>query len=134
MPKDNIDRAIAKGSGAGADADAFEAVTYEGYGPGGVAVLVEALTDNRNRTASEVRHLFTRHGGNLGESGCVSWMFSRRGYFAIERPEPSADADERFMELALELGADDISIEPDQARAVVEIGRASCRERVSLTV
>src|SRR6266550_4776017 len=74
MPKDNIERAIAKGSGAGADADAFEAVTYEGYGPGGVAILVEALTDNRNRTSSDVRHLFTKHGGNLGEPGSVAWI------------------------------------------------------------
>jgi YebC/PmpR family DNA-binding regulatory protein len=112
VPGDTIERAIKKGTGE-LEGESYEEVVYEGYGPGGIAILVEGLTDNRNRTASEVRHLFTRHGGNLGESGCVSWMFSRRGYFAIERPEPTADADERFMELALELGADDISIEPD---------------------
>src|SRR5215213_8285650 len=79
MPKDNIERAIAKGTGADSDADAFEAVLYEGYGPGGVAVLVEALTDNRNRTSSEVRHIFTKHGGNLGEPGSVAWTFEKKG-------------------------------------------------------
>src|SRR5262249_48357118 len=77
MPKENIERAIAKGSGADADASSFETVVYEGYGPEGVAVLVEAVTDNRNRTASEVRHAFTRHGGNLGTTGAVAWQFER---------------------------------------------------------
>ena len=77
MPKDNIERAIAKGSGADADGSSFETVVYEGYGPEGVAVLVEALTDNRNRTASEVRHAFTKHGGNLGTTGAVAWQFER---------------------------------------------------------
>ena len=84
VPGDNIERAIKKGTGE-LEGEAYEEVVYEGYGPGGVAVLVEGLTDNRNRTASEIRHLFTRHGGNLGDSGCVAWMFNRRGYFAIER-------------------------------------------------
>ena len=79
MPKDNIDRAIAKGSGEGTDGAIFETVVYEGYGPEGVAVLVEALTDNRNRTAADVRHLFTKHGGNLGATGAVAWQFERRG-------------------------------------------------------
>src|SRR5690349_18721311 len=79
MPKDNIERAIARGSGADADSAAYETVIYEGYGPSGVAVLVEALTDNRNRTASEVRHLFARNDGNLGASGAVAWLFERRG-------------------------------------------------------
>src|SRR5882724_1166290 len=78
MPKDNIERAIAKGTGEGADANAYEAVIYEGYGPGGVAILVEALTDNRNRTGSEVRHAFTSHGGNLGEPGSVAWTFEKK--------------------------------------------------------
>ena len=78
MPKDNIERAVAKGTGADSDADAYEAVLYEGYGPGGVAILVEALTDNRNRTGSEVRHTFTKHGGNLGEPGSVAWTSRRR--------------------------------------------------------
>jgi YebC/PmpR family DNA-binding regulatory protein len=118
VPGDTIERAIKKGTGE-LEGEAFEEVIYEGYGPGGVAILVEGLTDNRNRTASEVRHLFTRHGGNLGDSGSVTWMFSRRGYFAIERGGKSAATpatpatDEQIMELALELGADDISIEPD---------------------
>lgn len=112
VPGDTIERAIKKGTGE-LEGESYEEVVYEGYGPGGIAILVEGLTDNRNRTASEVRHLFTRHGGNLGESGCVSWMFSRRGYFAIERPVSTPEADERFMELALELEADDISIEAD---------------------
>src|SRR5205823_10784851 len=79
MPKDNIDRAVAKGSGADADASQFETVVYEGYGPSGVAVIVEALTDNRNRTASDVRHTFTKNDGNLGTTGAVAWLFERRG-------------------------------------------------------
>src|ERR671911_875861 len=79
MPKENIERAIAKGTGAGADAAAFESIVYEGYGPSGVAILVEALTDNRNRTASEVRHIFAKNDGNLGTSGAVAWLFERRG-------------------------------------------------------
>jgi YebC/PmpR family DNA-binding regulatory protein len=83
MPKDNIERAIAKGSGAGSEGAGFETVVYEGYGPEGVAVLVEALTDNRNRTASEVRHLFSKHGGNLGATGAVAWQFERRGLVLV---------------------------------------------------
>src|SRR5213080_2496099 len=79
MPKDNIERAIAKGTGAGADADAIESVVYEGYGPAGVAILVEALTDNRNRTGSEVRAAFTRRNGNMGEPGSVAWIFEKKG-------------------------------------------------------
>ena len=109
VPNDNIERAIKKGTGEIAS-EVYEEVIYEGYGPGGVAVLVEAATDNRNRTAGEVRHLFARNGGNLGEAGCVAWMFHRRGYFAVEK---SAMDEERFMELALELGADDVAIEED---------------------
>src|SRR5213082_2418922 len=79
MPKDNIERAIAKGIGAGADADTYENVVYEGYGPGGVALLIEALTDNRNRTGAEVRHILSKNGGNLGEPGSVSYLFDKRG-------------------------------------------------------
>jgi YebC/PmpR family DNA-binding regulatory protein len=110
VPNDNIDRAIKKGTGE-LEGEAYEEVTYEGYGPGGVALLVEGLTDNRNRTAGEVRNLFVRHGGSLGENGCVSWMFQRRGYFAFDR---DAMSEEAFMELALELGVDDISVEEEQ--------------------
>jgi len=109
VPGDTIERAIKKGTGE-LEGESYEEVVYEGYGPGGVAILVEGMTDNRNRTASEVRHLFTRHGGNLGDSGSVSWIFKRRGYFAIERGKLD---EEKFMELALELGADDIAIEPE---------------------
>src|SRR5437763_6125005 len=83
MPKDNIERAIAKGTGADSDADAFEPVTYEGYGTGGVAILVEALTDNRNRTSAEVRHAFTKHGGSLGEPGSVAWTFEKKGELVL---------------------------------------------------
>jgi YebC/PmpR family DNA-binding regulatory protein len=105
MPKDNIERAIQRGSGAGADAAAFETVVYEGYGPEGVAVLVEALTDNRNRTAADVRHLFAKHGGNLGASGVVAWQFERRGIVLV--PADGADEDE-LMLAAAEGGADDV--------------------------
>jgi YebC/PmpR family DNA-binding regulatory protein len=105
MPRDNIDRAIAKGSGAGADAEAFEAVVYEGYGPEGVAVIVEALTDNRNRTASNVRHMFAKNGGNLGATGAVAWQFERRGVVVV--PAEGIDEDELFL-AAADGGADDV--------------------------
>jgi YebC/PmpR family DNA-binding regulatory protein len=108
MPKDNIDRAIAKGSGADADASAFETVVYEGYGPSGVAVIVEALTDNRNRTASDVRHTFAKNDGNLGGSGAVSWLFERRGVVLV----PAAGTDEDELTLAAaEGGAEDIALD-----------------------
>jgi YebC/PmpR family DNA-binding regulatory protein len=105
MPKENIERAIAKGSGADADAASFETVVYEGYGPEGVAVLVEAVTDNRNRTASEVRHAFTKHGGNLGTTGAVAWQFERRGVVVV--PADGADEDSLVM-AAADAGADDV--------------------------
>jgi YebC/PmpR family DNA-binding regulatory protein len=105
MPKENIERAIARGAGSAADADAFEAVTYEGYGPGGVAVYVEALTDNRNRTASEVRHIFAKNDGNLGTSGAVAWQFERKGVILV----PAAGADEDELTLAAaDAGAEDV--------------------------
>jgi YebC/PmpR family DNA-binding regulatory protein len=106
MPKDNIDRAIAKGAGTDGDASAFETVVYEGYGPAGVAVIVEALTDNRNRTASEVRHVFSRNDGNLGGSGVVAWLFERRGIVVVRAD--GVDEDE-LMLAAAEGGADDVS-------------------------
>jgi YebC/PmpR family DNA-binding regulatory protein len=110
MPKDNIDRAIAKGSGADADGDAYETVIYEGYGPEGVAVIVEALTDNRNRTASDVRHLFDRNGGNLGTTGAVAWQFERRGVVLV----PASGVDEEELLLAAaDGGADDIEQDGD---------------------
>jgi YebC/PmpR family DNA-binding regulatory protein len=106
VPNDTIDRAVQKGTGE-LEGESFEEVSYEGYGPGGVAVLVEAMTDNRNRTVAELRHLFSRSGGNLGENGCVAWMFERRGYFAIEA---DAMSEEELMELAVALGVDDFEV------------------------
>ena len=108
MPKDNIERAIAKGSGADAEGSAYDTVVYEGYGPEGVAVLVEALTDNRNRTASEVRHQFTKHGGNLGATGAVAWQFERRGIVLVGAEE--ADEEEVLL-AAAEAGADDVELD-----------------------
>jgi YebC/PmpR family DNA-binding regulatory protein len=105
MPKDNIERAIAKGSGADADAASFETVVYEGYGPEGVAVLVEAVTDNRNRTASEVRHAFTKHGGNLGTTGAVAWQFERRGVVVVSADGTDEDS---LLLTAADAGADDV--------------------------
>ncbi|RDI74929.1 DNA-binding regulatory protein, YebC/PmpR family [Gaiella occulta] len=105
MPKDNIERAIARGTGADADGSAFETVVYEGYGPEGVAVIVEALTDNRNRTASDVRHLFSKHGGNLGATGAVAWQFERRGIVLVAAE--GVDEEELFL-LAADAGADDV--------------------------
>ena len=106
MPKDNIERSIARGSGADADANAFDHVLYEGYGPSGVAVLVEALTDNRNRTAAEVRHAFDKHDGNLGTSGAVAWLFERRAVVLV--PADGVDEDE-LMLAAADGGADDLA-------------------------
>jgi YebC/PmpR family DNA-binding regulatory protein len=109
MPKDNIERAISKGTGAGADADAIESVLYEGYGPAGVAILVEALTDNRNRTGSEVRHLFTKSGGNLGEPGSVAWVFEKKGIVVVDASRYSEDD----LMPAIEAGAEDVGIDED---------------------
>jgi YebC/PmpR family DNA-binding regulatory protein len=108
MPKDTIERAIARGSGADADASQFETIVYEGYGPSGVAVIVEALTDNRNRTAGEVRNVFTKNDGNLGGSGAVAWLFERHGVVVVDAD--GVDGDE-LMLAAAEGGADDV--EPD---------------------
>ena len=108
MPKDTIERAIARGAGTDADAAAYETIVYEGYGPEGVAVLVEALTDNRNRTASDVRHLFTKHGGNLGTTGAVAWLFERRGVVLVDAE--GTDEDELTL-AAAEGGADDVELD-----------------------
>lgn len=110
VPGDNIDRAIKKGTGE-LEGESYEEITYEGFGPAGVAVLVEVATDNRNRTTPEIRHLFTKHGGAMAEAGSVAWMFKRRGYFAID---PAGMTEEQLMELALELGVDDITVEEDR--------------------
>ncbi len=110
MPNDNISRSIKRAAGD-ANADNYESITYEGYGPCGVAVIVEALTDNRNRTASDVRHLFDKYGNGLGNTGCVGWMFDRKGVIAIERTA-SLDEDEVMM-TALDAGAEDFAAEDD---------------------
>jgi YebC/PmpR family DNA-binding regulatory protein len=108
MPKDNIERAIARGSGTGADAAAYEHISYEGYGPGGVAVYVDVLTDNRNRTAGEVRHIFARQDGNLAESGAVAWLFERKGVVLVDAG--STDEDELTL-AAADAGAEDVAEE-----------------------
>jgi YebC/PmpR family DNA-binding regulatory protein len=107
VPSDNIDRAIKRGSGADADSARYEEITYEGYAPGGIALFIETLTDNRNRTAQDVRHAFTRNGGNLGETGSTGWMFTRKGVIVVEKS--AAPDDERLLELALEAGAEDLN-------------------------
>jgi YebC/PmpR family DNA-binding regulatory protein len=107
VPTDNIDRAIKRGTGAEEGAARFDEVAYEGYGPGGVALFVETLTDNRNRTAQEVRHAFSRHNGNLGEAGSVAWMFARKGLIQIDKDQ--APDEDRLLEQALEAGADDLA-------------------------
>jgi YebC/PmpR family DNA-binding regulatory protein len=114
MPKDNIERAIKKGTGEGAS-EQFEEVVYEGYGPAGVAVLIEALTDNRNRAVGEIRHALSKHGGNLGASGCVAFLFEKRGSIVFERASLDADA---LLEAALEAGAEDV-IEGEDSLEVV---------------
>jgi len=106
MPNDNINRAISRAVG-NADSDNLEEITYEGYGPGGVAVLMDILTDNRNRTASEIRYIFSRNGGNLGETGCVGWMFQRKGLILVEKENCPLDEDE-LMLTALDAGAEDV--------------------------
>jgi len=105
MPKENIDRAIKKGTGE-LEGYNLEEVTYEGYGPGGVAVLIEATTDNRNRTVSELRHLFSKYGGNLGEAGSVAWVFQKKGYLVVGRDKIG---EEQLLEIALEAGAEDVN-------------------------
>src|SRR5262249_51875354 len=105
MPGDTIERAIKKGTGE-LEGVSYEEVTYEGYGPGGVAVMIEALTDNRNRTVADIRSIFDKHGGNLGSAGSVAWMFSKRGLITVERAGVDEDA---VMEAALEAGADDVT-------------------------
>ena len=109
MPNDNIKRTLAKAAGSG-NTDNYDSVTYEGYGPCGVAVIVEALTDNKNRTTPEVRHLFDKYGGNMGAAGCVSWSFDRKGVIVVNNEDEELDEDAVMMD-ALEAGAEDISNE-----------------------
>jgi len=109
MPKENIERAIKKGSGE-LQGEAYEECIFEGYGPGSVAVLVHTLTDNRKRTSQEIRHIFAKHGGKMGEAGCVGWMFSRKGYFGFSTQDVDV---EKVMEVAIEFGAEDVKEEGD---------------------
>jgi len=116
MPKDNMERAIKKGTGE-LEGVNYEENTYEGYGPGGVAILIDSVTDNKNRAVSEIRHALTKHGGNMGESGCVSWMFDKKGYLVIEKGTVEEDA---LMELALEAGAEDVRDDGDNFEVITE--------------
>jgi len=109
MPADNVDRAIKKGTGE-LEGVEYEEASYEGYGPAGVAILIETLSDNKNRTVSEIRHLFSKYNGNMGENGCVSWMFTKRGVVVVDKEGTTED---QLMEQSLELGADDIRDEDD---------------------
>jgi len=116
MPKDNIARAIKKGTGE-IEGEVYEEILYEGYGPGGVAVLVECMTDNRNRTVADIRHYFSKSSGNLGESGCVAWMFEKKGVIQVDK---SSYSEEELMDLALEAGADDVVEEENEYQIVTE--------------
>lgn len=111
MPNDNIERTIKKATGE-LEGASYEEVVYEGYGPGGVAVLVDVLTDNRNRAAADIRHIFSKYGGSLGEAGCVAWMFERKGFLSVDRRKTSRDEDS-VMLAALEAGAEDFTASDD---------------------
>ena len=138
VPNDNIQRIIKRAEGG--DKTEYEAITYEGYGPGGIAVMVETLTDNRNRTASDVRHYFDKYGGNMGAAGCVSWSFDKKGVIVIDNEDEDLD-EEAVFESALEAGADDLEAEegiftvytqPDDVAAVAEALSAKYRLLLSL--
>ena len=117
MPKDNIDRAIKKGTG-GPDGAAYEEVIYEGYGPGGVAILTQVLTDNKNRTVADIRHIFTKNGGSMGETGCVAWMFEKKGYLVFEKNKIN---EETLMEWGLEAGVDDIREQENEWEVITSL-------------
>ena len=118
MPKENIERAIKKGTGE-LEGASYEEASYEGYGPGGVAVLVDCLTDNRNRTVAEVKHLFERHGGSLGEPGCVAWLFEKKGLIVIEKDKVD---EEKLLDVALEAGAEDVREGDTEFEVITEPG------------
>ena len=118
MPKENIERAIKKGTGE-LEGTAYEEASYEGYGPGGVAVLVDCLTDNRNRTVAEVKHLFERHGGSLGEPGCVAWLFEKKGLIVVEKDKVD---EEKLLDVALEAGAEDVREGDSEFEVITEPG------------
>jgi YebC/PmpR family DNA-binding regulatory protein len=115
MPKDNIERAIKKGTGE-LEGTSYEEVNYEGYGPGGVALLIDCLTDNKNRAVADIKHILDRHGGSLGEPGCVSWMFEKKGLIVFEKGEVE---EEKLLELALDAGAEDVREEATQFEVVI---------------
>jgi YebC/PmpR family DNA-binding regulatory protein len=139
MPNDTIDKAIKRGTGE-LEGVSYDEITYEGYGPGGVAVMVNTTTDNRNRTVSEIRHVFSKNGGNLGESGSVSWMFNKKGQIIVDA---AAKAEDEMMEIALEAGAEDMTgdgesyeilTSPEDFHAVLEAIKAKGIEPVSAEV
>ena len=117
MPKDNIERAIKKGTGE-LEGTSYEEVNYEGYGPGGVALLIDCLTDNKNRTVADIKHILDRHGGNLGEPGCVAWMFEKKGLIVFDKEKVD---EERLIELALEAGAEDVEEEETEFEVTMEV-------------
>lgn len=119
IPNDNINRAIQRGLG-NVDGDNFDEFSYEGFGPGGVAVIIDLLSDNRNRTASDIRHIFSKHGGNMGENGCVSYMFDRKGTIYIDREQEARDEEEMLM-LALEAGAEDLDVEAESYQIITSV-------------
>jgi len=114
MPNDTIDRAIRRGTGAEEGVN-YEEITYEGYGPGGVALLIESMTDNRNRTVAEIRHIFSKNGGNLGESGSVGWLFEKKGYIVVDK---TAKPEEELFDIAIESGADDVRDDEDNVEII----------------
>jgi YebC/PmpR family DNA-binding regulatory protein len=114
MPNETIDRAVRRGTGA-EEGVTYEEITYEGYGPGGVAMLIEAMTDNRNRTVAEIRHIFSKNGGNLGESGSVGWLFEKKGYIVVDK---TAKPEEELFEIAIESGADDVRDDEDNVEII----------------
>jgi YebC/PmpR family DNA-binding regulatory protein len=118
IPNDNIMRAVQKGAGETGGAN-YEEITYEGYGPGGVAVMMEIMTDNRNRTAGEIRFIFSKNGGNLGETGCVAWMFEEKGIIVVEKADNVLDEDDIMLE-AIEAGAQDFNVEDDSYEIVCD--------------
>ncbi|MCL6638890.1 MAG: YebC/PmpR family DNA-binding transcriptional regulator [Firmicutes bacterium] len=120
IPNENIMRAIQKGTGEIGGGN-LEEISYEGYGPGGVAVLLEIMTDNRNRTAGEIRHLFSKYGGNLGETGCVAWMFEKKGFIVIDKSENPVDEDDLMLQV-LDAGAEDFKAEEDSYEVVTAAG------------
>jgi len=127
MPKDNIERAIKKGLGALEGGESYEEYTYEGYGPGGVAILIEVLTDNKKRTTAEVRHILTKYSGNMGEAGCVSWLFSKKGYISFDKKTVDED---KIMELALDAGAEDITSDDNEIEVLTDVSNFEAVKKI----